>query len=281
MRRSRRWGRVGVRAGYATRERQVAGYTTAPSDGVPPKFPISAAEMFQALGFGSADIWKHLYDLDAAALPCNDRIGTAHLNAAFTVVNYTLGVATGLPPANDKGIQTIDGGGGIQHNVATFPDITTVPFALLLEARFTALPSATRIAFGHDGAKDWLVRITTSGDIQLITFDGTTSRTSSVVGDHTSATVYRTILAVCIPGSNQRMASDLGLSTATSTVGMVTLTDATGVLAVGRSASSPPMIATVAAIAISDGSGPQNAAIQALYDNLPAAVANFRAFSGR
>jgi hypothetical protein len=264
-------------AGYAAKG--VAG-TYIAKGGALGSWPLSAADLVTALGYGDAGNVRHIYGMSDPSSPLADAIGGIHLAGSGTAATFQ--VATGLPPANDLAIELANGA-TTQYTApsAAVPEPGANPFVLILEFQLQATSGGTRMLFGTDGAtRDWNIGVDIANRPFLLTNDGTTVRTSTILSSHFDG-AYHTLVAACVPGANQRIASDLALSAALSTAAMGDLTDATGSMSVGRTSANAPVRITYAALLLSDGGFAQNLGITNIYDNLAAAVSNLRAYTGR
>jgi hypothetical protein len=234
---------------------------------------LTGAQLTEQLGFGHEAIWEFIWLLNESASPVNPSIGTAPMSTVAGTPTYG---ATGPLDANDKGVSFTD---GQVAQVASGNGAVTFG-ARLFEITFSANAGGNRFILGHDGTEDAFVQyMQTSNQLRGVLVGGTIGTvTASVAFNHNNAASH-TVLMVGIIGANFRIASEMGVSSATSIAAEAAFDFASTWRIAGSNAF--PGVITYMAVAISDGSTLENNAVIALYDNIQTAVTNYRTATGR
>jgi hypothetical protein len=240
---------------------------------------FTGAQLTTQLGYGSEGVWRYINHL-------NDLTGNQYPAVGPTVLTPSAGGIQGTAgplDIHDFGVTATDGDADGQWSGANgVIDPAGRAFAVMCEVQFSGLPAGNRNVCGHDGADDFFIQyMQTSGNIRAAAIAGTTV-VSELTGQNHNDGLWHTILAFHLPGAGgfTKIASDKGSSPPVSVAAQSAM-DWTGAFFVHRNSSAAPCTVSFVAVAISDGTAGQDADIQELYDNAPAAIANYRAATGR
>jgi hypothetical protein len=252
-----------------------------PEETAPSEF-VNALQFTAMLGFGIPAMWKNawLYNEDNATGPYYPLWGMSTL----VVTTGTPAVVEGPTDQYDKGIQFTDAQACSLDSASGAVPIQGAHWALFRVMRVDALPAAIRNLVGHNSTEDVVAQLMTTGQIRLSVTDSVAGTiTTDPVGhpaviNHLGAGWFA--LGACgLNGQNMIIATDLGASPPRDISGVTALAT-TATWRVGQNAACAPVSQSFDVVGYSDGSTEQNAAFVALYNNLPAAVANLSAALG-
>lgn len=252
--------------------------------GVPVIDPIEPINALQLVtlwgGYASEGCVEAFYDCNEPASPLNATIGSAAITT--TVGTPTLGVTHALAlDGYDKAAQFTDAQGaqmGTGNGAITFG--SEWGFAWWDVAFSGALPAADRQIGGHDAAADVIGQIRTTGRFRGIFVGnvGGTIVTNEIAVNHYDSARH-TIALMWRAGASCRAISDLGDTAPVSTAAVGTY-DLAASWFLGRNLANPACTIFNHGVLKSHNAAEQTA-MQALWDNLPAALAAWRTNTGQ
>lgn len=230
---------------------------------VPAYWPRTAAEAAAAFGYGT---WASIWQCDEASDDLIDSVGGISLADTGTTVYRQTGA---LP--NDF---AVTGGVGADFTAlsSTSYDITTTGQVAFYACLKLQVKQADYLFGKHGGTGGYYaVRTDASGFMHLETWDGTTTRTSSVSVDHLTGGYVDVLAMIDRTNGAQLLATNLGVSSSTDISAALTMTS-TAPVRLGLALANSPLYA-YAAIA--------NAGVNNLRANAAAAITNIRRFTRR
>lgn len=235
--------------------------------GRPPSghWPASAVEAAVAFGYGT---WASAWLCDEASGNLADSIGAVTLSPAATPAYRQPGAFAGdYAVAADSSTDDFTAASSATYDITTSGQI-----AFYACMKFPAA-QADYLIGKHGGTGGYYaVRLDASGFLHLETFDGTTTRTSSVNANHVTGGFVDILAMVDRDGGIQKLATNLGVSSDTSIAAAASMTG-TGVVRFSLAITANFPSVAYAAVA--------NAGVADLRGNAATAITNIRRFTGR
>jgi hypothetical protein len=240
--------------------------------------PFTGAQLTTMLGYGDEAVWKHLWLANETGSPLQPALGPGQMTTTAGTPTYNV---AGPLDSIDKAVRYTDGQAAQIGTGNGAVQIQGNHWAILFEAKVAVgTPGGARNFGGHESTEDVFVQLQTNGQPRIVVVDSVAGTLLAPLTVAHNDGLWHTYLAIGINGANMRLATDLGLGTATSIAAVAAINTAAS-WTIGRSGANPPADISIMAVAISDGSTAQNNALIDLYNNAAAAVANYRAATGR